>query len=103
MKEIRDLFLRYGKMSDHKIKNFAERALAICKERGWSRDWKSAMYLHLEASEFIEALRGKGDESPVSEAADVLFVLLSVCLANGITMEQLVKELDSPKYQPKLE
>ncbi len=91
-------------MSDHKLKDFAERAVRICDQRDWSRHWNPAgCYLHLEVFEFIEALRGKGDSKPVSEAADVLFVLLSMCLNNGISLDDLYKELESPKYHPKLE
>ena len=42
------------------------------------REWKEAgTYLHLEASEFIESLRGNGDHSTEKEAAHILFVLFS--------------------------
>jgi hypothetical protein len=40
-------------------------------------------YLHLEASELIEAIRGKRGE-PVKEAADVLLVLMSITQYLGI-------------------
>lgn len=58
-------------------------AWAISKERGWGRGWSGGgCYLHLESSEFIEALRGKGN--PVEEAGDVFFVFLSMMIDAGI-------------------
>ena len=50
----------------------AQRILSICKKRGWSLHWTHrGAYLHLEASELIEAIRGKRGD-PILEAADVL-------------------------------
>jgi len=73
----------------------ADRALAICLEKGWGTDWKSrGCYLHLEASEFIEAVRGKGTDSIQEEAGDVLFVLFSFMNANGVTVEQALQALE---------
>lgn len=47
-------------------------------EMGWKKDWSNGgCYIHLEASEFIEALRCKGD--PVDELGDLLMCILSVC------------------------
>lgn len=69
--------------------------LAICEQRGWKRDWQSGgVYLHLEASEFIESLRGKGTSTPAEEAGDVLFVLLTMCKANNIDFYDIVIELE---------
>jgi hypothetical protein len=60
------------------------RVLAMCKKRGWDLSWSSrGVYLHLEASELIEALRGKHGD-PLSEAADVLLVLMSITENAGI-------------------
>jgi len=60
------------------------RVLTMCKERGWDLSWSSrGVYLHLEASELIEALRGKHGE-PLTEAADVLLVLMSITENAGI-------------------
>ncbi len=57
----------------------ADRAVKLCLARGWKIDWSArGCYLHLEASELIEALRGKGKDAPAVEAGDVLFVLLSI-------------------------
>ena len=37
------------------------------------KEWaKGGCYIQFEASEFIEALRGKGNTTPTEEAADVL-------------------------------
>jgi phosphoribosyl-ATP pyrophosphohydrolase len=48
--------------------------------------------LHLEASEFTEALRGKGDFE--QEAADVLFVLLSTMEAHNIGVDWVLEILE---------
>lgn len=72
--------------------SLAPRILAMCKKRGWSLDWSSrGVYLHLEASELIEALRGKRDD-PKSEAADVLLVLMSITEANEIAWSDVVAQ-----------
>ena len=77
------------------IEGLADKALAVCKQQGWKRDWSlGGCYLHLEASEFIEALRGKGKEPPENEAADVLFVLLSVLRGNDLSPTKVLKILD---------
>ena len=57
---------------------------------GWSRHWTvGGCYLHLEASEFIEALRGKGD--PTDELGDVLMVLLSVARHYNLDIHEAMK------------
>jgi hypothetical protein len=82
--------------------------LEVYKKRGWGLDWKDrGVYMHLEVSEFIESLRGKGKDSPVKEAADVLGTLLAATAANGIKWSdvwdecwRLTNELDSkPHYE----
>jgi NTP pyrophosphatase (non-canonical NTP hydrolase) len=74
----------------------ADKAGDVCERFGWDRGWSAAgCYLHLEVSEFIEALRGKGDSTPLAEAADVLFVLLSTCKANGMDVDEVVAALDA--------
>lgn len=82
------------------------RVLRVCERRGWSLDWTArGAYLHLESSELIEALRGKRGD-PLCEAADVLFVLMSITEHNGIPwsgildrLEQLTEELTvKPRY-----
>lgn len=72
------------------LEEIADKAQAVCAKFGWCRDWShGGCYLHLEVSEFIEALRGKGEANPTGEAADVLFVLLSMCRANNISLEEV--------------
>lgn len=62
----------------------APRVLEMCKARNWSLHWTArGAYLHLEASELIEAIRGKHGSSRC-EAADVLIVLMSITENAGI-------------------
>ena len=72
------------------LDELAVKASAVCTEKGWTRGWsEGGCHLHLEVSEFIEALRGKGDSPPEEEAADVLFVLLSICQGNGVDLDEV--------------
>lgn len=66
----------------------------ICETRGWKKDWsRGGCYVHLEVSEFIEAVRGKGD--PIDELGDVLFTVLAVADHYGIdVIDALEKNLD---------
>lgn len=77
------------------LKSWADRAENLCKIRGWGTDWeRRGVYLHLEVSELIEAIRGKhGDK--VEEAGDVFFVLMSLINSNEIDTEQMMKVLDA--------
>ena len=69
----------------------APRVLAMCKQRKWSLHWTSrGAYLRLEASELIEALRGKRGD-PLAEAADVLLVLMSITENAGIDWSAVVQ------------
>lgn len=64
--------------------------LAVCKQRGWSLHWTHrGAYLHLEASELIEAVRGKRG-SILGEAGDVLWVLMSITENAGISFDEVV-------------
>ena len=77
------------------IERLAKKSHDACMAKGWKRDWNSGgCYLHLEASEFIEALRGKGDDPPAVEAADILFVLLSMLEEEGISPTEVLHILD---------
>ena len=76
------------------IDSLALELLAVCEERKFDRSWQEAgVYLHLESSEFIEALRGKGSSSPAEEAGDVIFVLFSMLAANGIQPSEAIRLL----------
>ena len=69
------------------------RTLRACRQEGWARGWTSAgCCLHLEASEFIEACRGKHGD-PVEEAGDVLFVLLSMAADYDISITEIASKL----------
>lgn len=81
------------------------RVLAMCKARSWSLHWTHrGAYLHLEASELIEALRGKRGD-PLGEAADVLLVLMSITEANGIAwpdvLAQCVRTVEKLEAAPR--
>jgi len=68
-------------------------SLAKCLAEGWDRRWTHAgCYLHLEVSELIEAIRGKRGD-PAAEASDVLFALLSMLRANGVSLVDVVGAL----------
>ena len=44
----------------HQLEMLSNMCSEICKDKGWKTDWEGGgCYLHLEASEFIESLRGK--------------------------------------------
>lgn len=72
----------------------AARARAKCIAKGWKTDWSSrGCYLHLEASELIEAIRGKRG-TPQGEAADLLFVLLSLLAEYRVEAHLVLAALD---------
>ena len=59
------------------LRGYIEEVLDVCDGMHWKKDWShGGCYAHLELSEFIEALRGKGD--PVDELGDVLFTIFAV-------------------------
>ena len=61
----------------------------ICKLHNWKKDWsRGGCYIHLEVSEFIEALRGKGD--PADELGDVLFTIFAVANYYGIDVTDAI-------------
>ncbi len=71
------------------LKNMLRLADNFCRRNNWIKDWKhGGVYLHLESSEFIEALRGKGN--PAKEAADVLIALLSTVAYNKIDISDIL-------------
>lgn len=79
---------------DALVNSLPARVLAMCKARGWDTGWSArGCYLHLESSEFVEALRGKRGE-PLSEAADVLLVLMSMTEGNGINFSDVIRKVE---------
>jgi NTP pyrophosphatase (non-canonical NTP hydrolase) len=82
----------------------AAEVIEMCKARGWSLHWTArGAYLHLEASELIEAVRGKHG-SVLEEAGDVLLVLMSITENSGIkwsdVVAQTVHKLEGLKTKP---
>lgn len=77
------------------LDDLSESCLAFCQAKGWDRGWSNGgCYLHLEASEFIESLRGKGNNTPEEEAGDVLFVLLSILASHNLKPSAAVTALN---------
>lgn len=73
------------------VDEMAADVVAMCKRRGWSMHWTHrGAYLHLESSELIESVRGKGDSTPLEEAGDVLLVLMSITEHAGIPFSDVV-------------
>ena len=84
---------------------YAAKFNEICKQRGWKRNWSNGgCYLHLEVSEFIEALRNKGHKE--EEAGDVLFVFLAMLDEYNISIKEvfdlLSKKLDNLDNHPNI-
>lgn len=76
-------------MSDAEL---AQHCLALCNRNEWKRSWgEGGCALHLEVSEFIEAIRGKGNSSVVEEAGDVLFVLYSMLAHRKVSIRKVKK------------
>lgn len=78
--------------------------LRVCEARGWSLHWTHrSAYLHLEAAELAEAVRGKrGDK--LSEAADVLCTLLALSQCDLADIAEAARAkmtamLDKPRYK----
>ena len=62
----------------------------VAEEKGWKTDWtEGGSYLHLEASEFVESLRGKKGE-PYKELGDVMFVLLAMARDHNVSMIDVI-------------
>jgi hypothetical protein len=73
--------------------SISEAALDLCLAEKWSLDWRErGCYLHLEASELVEAYRGKGDSSVKAEAADTLITLAAIVGASGLSWDAVVQE-----------
>jgi NTP pyrophosphatase (non-canonical NTP hydrolase) len=80
-------------MSD--LQKQCDRVGAIVRERNWKKNWASGgCYIHLEVSEFIESLRGKGKSSPAEEAGDVLVSFFAVLDHYKIPMTDVLSGLE---------
>ena len=73
-----------------KLDEFAKESLDFCQRMDWTKDWvKGGCYIFLEAAEFVEACRGKGD--PLEELGDVLNTILSVAEFYGLKPSDAIK------------
>jgi NTP pyrophosphatase (non-canonical NTP hydrolase) len=62
-----------------KLQELVDRIGHVAQDRNWDKScFSGGCYIHLEVSEFIEALRGKGDSTPEEEAGDILVALFAV-------------------------
>jgi NTP pyrophosphatase (non-canonical NTP hydrolase) len=85
------------------LDKLAKRIDDVAKQKGWDKSWsKGGCYLHLEASEFIESLRGKGDDPPQKEAGDIIMALFSMLAHYDINPSE-VFELVEQEILPDLE
>ncbi len=63
---------------NEQLKTLRLRILEMMVKRGWSTHWiHRSAYLHLEAAELAEAVRGKRGD-PLAESGDVLITLLAL-------------------------
>jgi len=77
------------------IKELTDKISKVCELKKWNKDWlRGGCYIHLEVSEFIESLRGKGGDPPEKEAADVMFTLLAVMDHYDIAMDTVLEHLN---------
>ena len=73
------------------LSELPKRILKKCHDKQWSTEWDHrGVYLHLEVSELIEAIRGKRGD-PTEESADVLFTVIALMEANGIDLVSVLK------------
>ena len=74
------------------VDQFAKDSLDFAKGMGWTKDWsRGGCYIHLEASEFIESLRGKKGK-PIEELGDVLMTVLSVAENYGLNPTEAMRK-----------
>jgi len=77
------------------IDKFAKECFAFCNGMGFTKDWvRGGCYMHLEVSEFIEALRGKRGD-PLEELGDVLQSILSVAEHHGLSPTEAIQKCRS--------
>ena len=77
------------------LQSLSDRIGAVVKKRGWKKNWSSGgCYIHLEVSEFIESLRGKGETSPEKEGGDILVAFFAVLDWYNIPIADIVENTD---------
>ena len=73
-----------------RVDELMKSVVTMCQDHNWSMAWSDrGVYLHLEVSELIEAIRGKGSTVP-DEAGDVLITLLALLYPTGIKFHEVV-------------
>lgn len=78
-------------MNNLDLNTYIDEVRNICARHNWKKDWShGGCYAHLELSEFIEAIRGKGD--PIEELGDVLFTILAVADFYGVDTNTALKQ-----------
>ena len=76
-------------INKYDIRTLIEKAHKMTSSNGWKKDWKNGgCYLFLECAEFVESLRGKGNE--FEESADVLIAFLSMIKENNIDVDTII-------------
>jgi len=74
------------------LTQLANRVRTVCEDNQWDKTaLPGGCYIHLEVSEFIEALRGKGNSSAEQEAGDVIIALLAVMSHYNISPDDVIK------------
>lgn len=77
-------------MNNLDIKKYSDFVGEVCRKNDWEKDWShGGCYMHLEVSEFIESLRGKGD--PIEELGDVIFTIVAVAGNYGIKISDAIE------------
>lgn len=77
------------------LQNLIDRVGNMCRKKDWKKDWSNGgCYMHLEVSEFIESLRGKGYTPPKKEAADVIITLFAVLSNYNINATEVFNSLE---------
>lgn len=86
--------------------DLAKKIMGLYIKRNWPLDWATrGVYIHLECSELIEAVRGKRG-SITDEAGDVLICLMAITESQNIPWQNIVdhaeakvlKLMDAPRY-----
>jgi len=90
-------------MSETPQETLRQRVLTMMASRGWSTHWiHRSAYLHLEAAELAEAVRGKRGDT-LDESGDVLITLLALSPHSlpeiiGAAERKLARLETSPPY-----
>jgi len=92
--DVYKLLLENERLKAEKAPSKEEILLSLIKRVGDKHNWKHGWsargcYLHLESSELIEALRGKGG-NPTDEAGDVLGVLMSIIITENLDWNKVL-------------